>query len=114
MLLASVLLCAVAHLVLRGGASEAGESASLVEVLFSGRILIGIAVYGSGTMLWIACLSRLELSLAFPASAVQFLFVFAGAYWILGEAMPALRLIGGMVILLGIGLLFSERRAHRA
>ncbi len=114
MLLASVVLCASAHLILRGGAVDGGESEGLLKLLFSGRILLGLVVYGSGTVLWIACLSRLDLSLAFPASAVQFLLVFAGAHWILDEPMPVLRLVGAAVILLGIGLLFAERRHRRA
>lgn len=112
-LFSSVLLCASAHLILRHAASDLGGS-DLGSLFFDLRILFGLAVYGLGTALWLYCLGKLDLSLAFPASAIQFVLVFAGAKWILGEPIPALRLIGGIIILVGIILLFFERREPRA
>ena len=108
-LVASVLLCAAAHILLRSGAVELSP-----DLLANWRIAAGLAVYGSGTLLWLYCLSKLELSVAFPASALQFILVLAGARWILGEHMSALQLVGTAIILLGIALLFVERRHRHA
>lgn len=108
-LVASVLLCAAAHILLRSGAVELSA-----DLLANWRIAAGLAVYGSGTLLWLYCLSKLELSVAFPASALQFILVLAGARWILGEHMSALQLVGTAIILLGIALLFVERRHRHA
>ncbi|MFT4550334.1 MAG: drug/metabolite transporter (DMT)-like permease [Verrucomicrobiales bacterium] len=111
-LFASVVLCASAHLILRHAASDL-DGSDLWKLFFDPRILSGLAVYGLGTALWLFCLSKLDLSLAFPASAIQFVVVFAGAKWILGEPIPALRLVGGIIILIGIALLFFERKERR-
>ena len=107
--MASVLLCAAAHILLRSGAVKLSP-----DLLANWRIAAGLAVYGSGTLLWLYCLSKLELSVAFPASALQFILVLAGARWILGEHMSALQLVGTAIILLGIALLFVERRHRHA
>ena len=114
-LLVSVLLCASSQLILRGAAaSPAGaDSENLIALFFNPAILGGLGLYASGTALWIFCLSRLDLSLAFPASAIQLVVVYAGARWFLGEEIPVLRLIGAAVILAGIGLLFLEGRRSR-
>ena len=111
-LFASVLLCASAHLILRHAAASLNEDSAL-SIFFDWKIVAGLFVYGLGTALWIFCLGKLDLSLAFPASAFQFVLVFAGAQWILGESIPVLRLVGGGVILFGITLLFLERREQR-
>ena len=112
-LFSSVLLCASAHLILRHAASDL-DGSDLWVLFFDLRILAGLVVYALGTALWLYCLGKLDLSLAFPASAIQFVLVFAGAKWILGEPIPALRLVGGIIILIGILLLFFERKEHYA
>ena len=112
-LFSSVLLCASAHLILRHAASDL-DGSDLWGLFFDLRILAGLVVYALGTALWLYCLGKLDLSLAFPASAIQFVLVFAGAKWILGEPIPTLRLIGGIIILVGILLLFFERKEHCA
>ena len=113
-LFASVILCGSSHLLLRGAASSpALASDGLFVLFFHPGILGGLVLYAVGTGLWIFCLSRLDLSLAFPASAVQLVIVYAGARWFLGEEIPVLRLVGAGVILAGIGLLFLEGRDRR-
>lgn len=113
---ASVALCASSHLILRGAAAGAVADTSAVGVIalmFDPQIIGGLFLYASGTALWLLCLTRLDLSLAFPASAVQLIIVYGGARWFLGEEIPALRLVGAAVILSGIGLLFLEGRRRR-
>lgn len=107
-LILSVLLCSSAHLLLRT-AADGHEALALIT---APRIWIGLIIYGLGTGLWILCLRRLDLSLAYPASALQLIIIYAGSAMILGESIPPLRIIGAGIILLGIALLFIERRRH--
>jgi len=102
----SVLLCAAAHLILRAAAEGGGDVWSLA---MRPGVWIGLAVYACGTGLWILCLRQLDLGLAYPASALQLVLVYAGAAALLGESIPPLRLLGAAVIVVGIGLLFFER-----
>ena len=108
-LAASVLLCAAAHVILRWAAGGGGE---VLELAMRPGVWLGLAVYGCGTGLWILCLRRLDLSFAYPASALQMVLVYAGAALLLGESIPPLRLVGAGVILFGIGLLAFEGRSR--
>ena len=106
----SVLICAIAHLILRASARGLSEN---VEIAAIAGVAIGLIVYGSGTVLWILCLRRLELSFAYPASALQLVLVYLGATAFLGETIPIQRWIGVGVIVAGIAILSkSERRNH--
>ncbi len=111
LLAASVLLSAAGHLVLRWAAGGADGPAALA---LRPGIYAGVAVYAAGTVLWILCLRGLDLSFAYPASALQIVIVYAGAAAILGERIPPGRLLGVAVILAGLSLLFSERRSRHA
>ena len=105
----SVLLCGSAHLLLRHGATELS-----VNLLPNWRLALGLATYGCGTLLWLHCLSKLDLAVAFPASAVQLVLVLAGAHWLLGEVISVWQMVGAAVILIGIAMLFIERRGRHA
>jgi len=107
----SVLLCAAGHLLLKESANGA---AGLGELARRPGVFIGLAVYGSGTLLWIQCLRRLDLAFAYPASAIQIVIVYLGAAAWLGEEIPLGRLIGVAIIIAGIFVLFTERRQHDA
>ena len=74
-------------------------------------IVGGLALYGCGTVLWILCLTRLELSFAYPVSTVQYLLVFLAAWWLLGEQIPPLRWLGMLVIVAGVLVMSTEREA---
>ena len=112
-LVASVMFYSAAHLLLRRGAIEL-SAPTIIDLLRNWRLIVGLGVYGMGTLLWLYCLSKLELSVAFPASALQFILVLAGARWILGEQISGLRLLGAGIILAGITVLSLERKARHA
>lgn len=107
-LVVSVVLCAASHLMLRSAATGHPGGTPL-ELLFSWRILFALSIYAAGTLLWLFCLSRIDLSLAFPGSALQFILVLSGASFLLGEQISPLQLAGSAIILTGIALLFLDR-----
>ena len=111
LLAASVLLSATGHLILRDGAEGAIGLAELSQRI---GIYFGLVIYGLGTVLWILCLRRLDLALAYPASAVQIALVYIGSAAWLGERIPPGRLLGVTIIITGILLLFSERGRKNA
>jgi drug/metabolite transporter (DMT)-like permease len=90
----------------RPGASEAaGDLLSLIALIVrSPLVLAGLALYAVGAVAWIAVLARLELSLAYPFLALNFVLVALSARLILGESLPMLRWAGILVICLGIVL----------
>lgn len=69
---------------------------------FSGALLLALTVYGAATLLWLAVLARVPLSLAFPFYGLSFLLVPAFAWWLLHEPIRPQTWLGGAVILVGV------------
>ena len=112
----SVLCCAASQLLLKLGMAGIGTLpsfdglAAYAVQLIRLPIVGGLALYAIGTVLWLICLTKLDLSVAYPASAVQFLLIFAGAWCLFDEPMTTPRLIGAAVVLIGVLLLTMDRK----
>lgn len=101
---ASVLLGAVAQLLLRQGASGLSDMTvadTLLTALTLQPVLIGLALYAVSAALWLAVLSRIDLAVAYPLGASGYVLVvlFAAAA---GEVVPPMRWLGVALILLGV------------
>ncbi|MCB1097055.1 MAG: hypothetical protein KDN22_15890 [Verrucomicrobiae bacterium] len=112
----SILCCAASQLLLKSGMSSIGTLPALDNVpayalgLITPPIVGGLMLYAFGTALWLVCLTKLDLSIAYPASAVQFLLIFAGAWYFFGEPVTTPRLAGAAVVLVGVLLLSLDRK----
>jgi drug/metabolite transporter (DMT)-like permease len=71
-------------------------------ILKSPLVILGLVFYALGALAWIAVLSRLDLSVAYPFLALNFVFVTLASRFILGETVPPLRWLGILVIIFGI------------
>ena len=112
----STLCCAASQLLLKSGMSAICTLPTLNHLpgyalsLITPPIVGGLMLYACGTALWLVCLTRLDLSVAYPASAVQFLLIFAGAWYFFGEPVTTPRLAGAAVVLAGVLLLTLDRK----
>ncbi len=77
----------------------------VATIVQSPLILLGLFLYGVGALAWIAALSRLDLSYAYPFLALNFVLVTLVAHFGLGEAVPSLRWAGVGVICVGVLLI---------
>lgn len=86
------------------GASEAASGiVSLVAMIVrSPMVLLGLALYAAGALAWIAVLARIELSVAYPFLALNFVLVALSSQFLLGEYIPTLRWLGVLIICSGI------------
>jgi len=86
------------------GAAEASTNVmSLVLlILRSPLVLLGLFLYAIGALAWIAVLSRLDLSLAYPFLALNFVLITLSSRFFLGETVPTIRWLGILVIIGGI------------
>ncbi len=86
----------------------AGNTAGLLPlltlILGSPWVLLGLTLYGIGAVAWIAVLARLDLSLAYPLLALNFVLITLSSRLILGETVPTMRWLGMLVICVGIVL----------
>jgi multidrug transporter EmrE-like cation transporter len=99
--------------VTRGGAAAleaAGPISTLVTAFRSPLVWLGLALYGLGALAWILVLTRLDLSLAYPFLALNFVLIALGSRLFLGEAIPPLRWGGIVVICFGILLIARSTR----
>jgi drug/metabolite transporter (DMT)-like permease len=74
-------------------------------------ILAGLAAYALGTLLWIYCLSRANLTLVYSFAALTFVLVYAAGIVFLGERLALRGAFGVGLVLCGLILIMSVREA---
>jgi multidrug transporter EmrE-like cation transporter len=111
LILVAVLLGATAQILLKAGAIRLGAIPDVGTLLWriatSPHILGGFLLYGVAGILWIVVLSRAPLSLAYPMLSLGYVVVLLASAFLFGEVIPALRLLGIAVIIVGLILLSS-------
>ncbi len=75
---------------------------SIITIFTNPSIFVGFVVYGISAMFWLAVLSRLDLSFAYPFLAIMYLLVPLAAKIFLGEHIPAGRWVGIAIIVIGV------------
>ncbi|MGE5506960.1 MAG: hypothetical protein ACM3RP_00495 [Chitinophagales bacterium] len=94
-----------------GAVSVAGLKGFVVfalSALLNPLIFFGLSLYAIGAFLWIIVLSRVPLSFAYPFVALNFVLITLGSAFFLHEQVPANRLAG--VALIVVGVLVASRR----
>lgn len=82
--------------------SAAGFTSLVMMIIRSPMVMLGLVLYGLGALAWIAVLARLDLSVAYPFLALNFVLVTLSSYFLLGESVPGMRWLGVLVICGGI------------
>lgn len=104
----SVSLSAIAQTAFKVGVGrvQTGPDAVLwvkaLAMVLSPMVLLGLALYGVGTVLWLFALRQLDLSLAYPFVAMSFVMVAGSGMLFLGEPVQPTRLLGLGLIVLGL------------
>jgi multidrug transporter EmrE-like cation transporter len=103
-LLLNIVLLVAGQTVWKIGLTKLGglHSDNLLSVLLSPYILAGIIIYGVATVLWLAVLSRLPLSIAYPLQSAAYLLGIVVAALVFRETVPPHRWAGIVVVLVGI------------
>ena len=118
LILIGVVLNACAQLMLKAGADRIGEVEiqlqSIVlagkELAFSAPIIGGLACYVLSVVVWILALTRVEVSVAYPMLSIGYVVNAFAAWALFGEALTAMRLMGIVVIILGVWMVASSGR----
>jgi drug/metabolite transporter (DMT)-like permease len=113
LILLSVVLSALAQIVLKIGMSSAPVSAALSDgsawkigltIITTPYVLMGLACYGLSMVVWLFVLAEVDVSLAYPFVSVGFLITLALGVLLLGEHLSALRILGTLLVALGVVL----------
>ena len=110
LVLTGVLLNAAAQLLLKAGARHVGAfEFSLANVIPVGGKLItnwpiigGLSCYAVSVVVWIMALSRVEVSIAYPMLSIGYVVNAGLAWWLFGEAVTPMRMVGIAIICLGV------------
>ena len=84
---------------------DGGAEAWLWQALSSYWILAAIAVEIACFFIWMNVLSELDLSRAFPLSGISYVLIIATGWFVFGERIVALQVIGSGLILTGVWLI---------
>lgn len=112
LLLAGVLLNAGAQLLLKAGTNAIGSFEYSAEniapiglrIVTEPHILGGLACYVVSVVVWILALSRVEVSMAYPMLSIGYVVNALAAWWLFGESLTAMRLVGIGFIIVGVTL----------
>ena len=109
-ILISVIGGAVGQIVLKKGMSTMGaltlSSRDLLTTLWrmgtNPYVIVGLAVYVAGTVFWLAALSRVDLSFAYPFASLSYGVMLAASWLLFNEDISLVRIIGTVVVVLGV------------
>ena len=68
-------------------------------------VLVGLAIYVSGTLFWLTALSRVELSYAYPFASLSYVVMLAASWLLFSENIMPLRIVGTLIVCLGVFLI---------
>jgi drug/metabolite transporter (DMT)-like permease len=108
LILLAVLLGATGQVIMKKGMMLYGEVtagsvwAQLIPILKVPQVFIGFVCYGISAVLWIAVVSNVDLSLAYPMVSLAYVLVFLASWLLLGEQISATRVLGLVIIVAGV------------
>src|SRR5882757_8356640 len=98
-ILAGVLLNAGAQLLLKAGTNARPLG---LELAIEPHILGGLACYVVSVVLWVVALSKVPVSIAYPMLSIGYIVNAVAAYYLLGESITPMRLVGIGIIIVGV------------
>ena len=84
-------------------------AATALPMLTSPLTILGLFLYAVSAVFWISALSRVELSYAYPLLAAGYVLVGVAAWKLWGEAFGVQRIIGTLVVAVGVILVGTSR-----
>lgn len=111
LVLCSITLSALAQIAFKFGVRSATgmspgrTSLSPLALVFSPGVIVGLALYAIGTLIWLNALERIELSQAYPFVGLGFALTTVAGWWLFEDTLSAQRLIGIALVVGGIILI---------
>lgn len=105
LILLSVSLNALAQIFLRHGLKGSdfpSSFAAATDTILSPGVLGGIACYAISIIAWLAVLSRVQVSIAYPCQAFGYVLASAVAWQFLGESMTTQNMLGLALVCAGV------------
>ncbi len=112
LILFGVLLNAGAQLMLKAGMSQVGHFEFTlanvlpvgIKVIANPPIMTGLFMYVVSVGIWLLVLSRVPVSYAYPMISIGYVVNALAAYYLFGEPLTSLRMLGIFIIMAGVYL----------
>jgi drug/metabolite transporter (DMT)-like permease len=109
-ILISVVAGAVGQILLKKGMTLMGaitlSSSQILGVLWrmatNPYVIIGLIIYVCGTVFWLAALSRVDLSYAYPFASLSYVVMLTASWLLFHENITPVRLGGTLIVALGV------------
>lgn len=110
MVLASVAFGAVGQLTLKAGMNSLVQMYgklqlsldTFVHMATNPLLVVGIAIFGISTLLWLFALAKADLSFAYPFLSLTYLAVLVGGAFLFGDKVTLPRVLGFAIIITGV------------
>ena len=83
-------------------------AAFLGEIMAQPGIWLGLALMALALVAWLAAMSQGELSLVYPIGSIYYILVLFLARFFLGEKMDRVRILGTILIVIGIAFISAS------
>jgi len=109
----SISLAVVGQLLLKMGMLRIGRFSlnistivqQYARILLNPFVIAGIVSFALSMLVWLYVLSRLELSIAFPFVALNYVLILFVSHFLLKETITPFKIMGVAVIVLGVFLI---------
>lgn len=117
-ILVAVVGSAAGQLLLKKGMSTMGPLTLSANEIFNilwrigtnPYVVVGLFIYVCGTVFWLAALSRVDLSFAYPFASLSYIVMIVGGWQLFGERVDVWRVLGSTAIIAGV--LLISRSGH--
>jgi len=111
LIIISVLLNSFAQILMRKGMLQNGIleisqiHSNIASLLSNFWLWAAFLLYAVSIVLWMAVLSKTEISFAYPFLSIGYVVVTLAGYYLLNEQISAMRIVGMIVICIGVVLI---------
>jgi drug/metabolite transporter (DMT)-like permease len=115
-ILVSVFFSTVGQLLLKSGMNKLGSVTLSLDQLFltlwrmvtNPGVFFGLSLYLVGTIFWLAALSRVDLSYAYPFASLSYVVMLIASWMMFDEKITLARIIGTVIICAGVFLIYRD------
>ncbi len=81
---------------------------TVISFLTNKFLFLGLVFYGISTLIYVTTLKHISLSIAYPTIATSYIAVILLSYFFLGEPLSFYKVIGTIIILIGVSVLWIK------
>lgn len=103
----SILIAILAQLLFKSFSLSKIEGGGIFLYILNYKLLLGFFLYFISSILYIFSLRKIDLSIAYPAISISYIFIIFLSHFIFGESLGFYKILGSVLIILGVSLIWK-------